>query len=328
MTGAFTWHGGNLAQARARFGDNGPDWLDLSTGINPVPWPHADRLAVDWQALPGGDALAVLEAAAAQHFCVAPELCCAVPGSELALRLLGTVLGVPGQHFAPAYRTHALAFAQSCAIERFDPASGEARALLLANPNNPDGRIIPPAQLMEWHDHLAAAQGWLVVDEAFADATPEVSVAAQVDPVRRLVVLRSFGKFFGLAGVRLGFVLGPPPVIAAYRRLLGDWPLSAAAIAIGAAAYADAKWVARTRADLLRRAAALDEGLRGCGLEPEGACPQFRLIRSPNARALFERLGQSAILARPFDYAPDWLRLGVPAQADDLVRLIEALSHA
>ena len=326
MIAAFTRHGGKLAEARAIYGDGVGPWLDLSTGINPVPWPGAGEIPHDWRALPDPAGLATLEAAAARHFGVAAQLCCAVPGSDIALRLLGTVLDLPGAYLAPGYSGHAAAFADGTPLAGFVARPKGSLALLLANPNNPDGRVRAPNLLLEWRDALAEREGWLVVDEAFADATPAISVARHVRADQRLIVLRSFGKFFGLAGLRLGFVLAPPPVIAAFRRLLGDWPVSAAALAIGTAAYADSGWIARARRALPRRAAALDAVLRACGLEPQGACPHFRLIDSERAGALFVRAARHGILTRPFDAAPRWLRLGVPADEADLARLHRALT--
>ena len=320
----FAWHGGCLAQARATFGEGPEPWIDLSTGINPLPWPGAGALEPDWHSLPDPQALAALEAIAARHFCVDPALCCAVPGSEMALRLLGTVTGQTGAHLAPAYRTHAVACPEAIDLVARPPS--EARLLLLANPNNPDGRIVPAARLEQWLHWQERSGGWLVVDEAFADAAPQASIAPLVQEHRRLIVLRSFGKFFGLAGVRLGFVLAPPPIIAAYRQVLGDWPLSVAALAIGAGAYADEAWIAATRLALPARAAALDAMLRDHGFRAWGACPLFRLIETDDAGALFERLARRAILTRPFAYHSRWLRLGLSADERAMARLDRALA--
>ncbi|WCT79611.1 aminotransferase class I/II-fold pyridoxal phosphate-dependent enzyme [Novosphingobium humi] len=314
MSGAFTHHGGALAAATRHFG--GGDWLDLSTGINPVPWPGA--IEADWQRLPEREALAALEEAAAAHFGVAAQYCCAVPGSEMALRLIGQWAG-RGAYRWPAYRTHAAAFPDGAAAE----GPEGRRAFLLANPNNPDGRITPAEPLRAWHDDLAARDGWLVVDEAFADATPEVSVAGRVGAWPRLIVLRSFGKFFGLAGLRLGFVLGPGPVVAMLRAILGDWPLGAGALAAGVAAYRDTPWIAGARRDLAARAGRMDELMAAHGFKARGACPHFRLIEG--AQDLFDRLARHRILTRPFDYDPHWLRLGIPAAQADWRRLDEAL---
>lgn len=322
MTGAWTWHGGNLAAAKRRFG--GGDWIDLSTGINPLPWPDANRIPIDWQRLPDRDALAELEAVAAAFFGADPHHVCAVPGTEIGLRLAGRLIGGEARHAAPSYRTHSEMIAGSLAAADADLAV-QGGTIILANPNNPDGRILAPEAL----DALLATRGdagWLLVDEAFADCDPAPSIAARIADDRRLLVFRSFGKFFGLAGVRLGFVLGPEPFLQDLRAMLGAWPLSAAAIAIGTAAYADTDWIAAARRRLPGRAAALDAILTGAGYRPQGACPLFRLIETEAAPALFDRLVRRAILARPFADQPHWLRLGLPADDEALARLAAALA--
>lgn len=324
MNDPLLHHGGNLAAARARFGDG--DWLDLSTGINARPWPVPADLPLDLGPLPSPAALADLEAAAAAHFGVGPENVCAVPGSEMGLRLLGMLLGGRACHIAPGYRTHGAVFADSLALAPGAPVPGNA-TLVLANPNNPCGTLLPLAQLDAMLAERTAAGGWLVVDEAFADPHPEASIAPLVGDARRLIVFRSFGKFFGLAGLRLGFVLGPRSLLSRYRRLLGDWPIDATALAIGSAAYRDWAWIEATRTILPQRAAALDAVLQAHGLAPSGASPLFRLVKHADAPALFERLATAHILVRPFDYAPSWLRFGVPSAPEALARLDRALGN-
>jgi len=318
---AWTWHGGQLAQARKAFGDSGAPWIDLSTGINPNPWPGVERLAIDWTRLPDIDALADLEAAAAGYFGADPAYVLALPGTEIGLRLLGEHLPAPVRYRWPSYRTHADMAPAAVAVA---PAALEADegTLILANPNNPDGRVTPSPVL-----HAQMARGWLVIDEAFADTDPTHSLAAEVGSDRRLVILRSFGKFFGLAGVRLGFAIAPPPLIAQLRARLGAWPVSAAAIAIGSAAYRDTAWIAETREQLPMQAAALDRVLMGHGDTPAGACPLFRLIETDDSHSLFTRLARKSILTRPFDDNPRWLRIGLPATPAALDRLDAALAH-
>ncbi|HEV7312215.1 aminotransferase class I/II-fold pyridoxal phosphate-dependent enzyme [Sphingopyxis sp.] len=320
MSNPWTWHGGGLEAAKHRFG--GDNWIDLSTGINPHPWPDAASMEFDWQRLPDTQDLARLEAVAAGHFGVDARHVCAVPGTEIGLRLVGALVDGPAQHVAPGYRTHGAMVAGSAAVTWPD-AGDPAGHLILANPNNPDGRALAAGAM---HDLLERRTGWLLVDEAFADADPASSIAASVGDTRRLVVFRSFGKFFGLAGVRLGFVLAPSALVAALRERLGAWPLSAAAIAIGTAAYADAGWIAAARQRLGEDAAALDTMMVRRGHRPVGACPLFRLIEVDDAHALFERLARRAILTRPFADQPRWLRLGLPADADALARLDAALA--
>lgn len=325
MTDTFTWHGGRLAQARAQFGDGPDPWIDLSTGINPIVWPGAEDIAPDWHHLPDPDDLRALEAAAAVHFGAQAEHVCAVPGSELGLRLLGALFDLPAFHGEPCYRTHAAIFPGSRGLTGLERPLPLSAMLLLANPNNPDGRITPRETLARWLSWQEHAGGWLVVDEAFADVTPSVSMAPQVSDARRLIVMRSFGKFFGLAGVRLGFVIGPCAVIARLRQLLGDWPLSAAAIAIGRAAYADEAWIASARGAIVYRAAALDALLRRHGLIATGDCPLFRLVDHPQAEGVFTRLARHRILTRPFADYPRWVRFGLPRGPQELERLDRAL---
>lgn len=318
MTERWTWHGGGVAAARARFG--GEDWLDLSTGINPHAWPGTPP--VDWRPLPDEQALRRLEQAAAAHFGCDADSVCAVPGTETGLRLIGERLDGPIFHLVPTYRTHG-EMADSRPVRMEGLAAADGATLILANPNNPDGRLLERDAL---HAMLARrGDGWLLVDEAFADCHPAHSIAADVADGRRLLVFRSFGKYFGLAGLRLGFVLGPRAVVAALRQRLGAWPVSAAAIAIGTAAYGDTAWIAATRLRLQREAAALDAMLRAAGFHPQGACPLFRLIDC-DAPALFGRLAKRAILSRPFDHNPRWLRLGLPGSAASLARLQAALT--
>lgn len=324
MIETWTWHGGALSAAKQRFGDKGEPWIDLSTGINPRPWPGIDNVAIDWQRLPEHHALAELEAAAACAFGADAARVCAVPGTEIGMRLVGRLIGGPACHVAPTYRTHGEMFGSSRPAA-WAEARNSTGALILANPNNPDGRIIPRDELLGLLDQRGPT-GWLLVDEAFADCMPEISVAADVRDDRRLVVFRSFGKFFGLAGVRLGFVLGPSVFLAELRSLLGAWPVSASAITIGTTAYRDLAWIEDTRTALRASAGELDRVLAQRGSAARGNCPLFRLVETPDANRLFNRLAQAAILTRPFADHPDWLRIGLPAYPQALRRLEAALA--
>jgi cobalamin biosynthetic protein CobC len=322
VSARWTWHGGGLDAARRHFGEG--DWIDLSTGVNPHPWPGATGTAFDWQRLPEPEALARLETIAASFFGVEARHVCAVPGSEIGLRLTGMLVGRHARHIVPSYRTHGEMLAESTSIDR-EAARRHDGTLILANPNNPDGHVIG-ADAMRALLNGRGANGWLLVDEAFADVDPAASIAPSVDDAARLIVFRSFGKFFGLAGVRLGFVIASQAIVAALRERLGAWPLSTAAIAIGTAAYADRDWVAATRARLPADAAALDALLARQGHRPIGDCALFRLIEVDDAQALFEQLARRAILTRPFADQPHWLRIGLPADAGARARLEAALA--
>ncbi len=314
----WTWHGGGLEAARRHFGDG--DWLDLSTGINPRPWPVRD-VDIDWHRLPEPEALSRLEFAAAAHFGCDPRNVCAVPGTEVALRLVGQHIGGRACHRAATYRTHTQIIPDSRAAE---PSESTRGTLILANPNNPDGVMLSRDEV---HALLASrgADEWLLLDEAFIDADHTASLASLIGEKQRLVIFRSFGKFFGLAGLRLGFVLGPEAILAPLRALLGAWPISAAAIAVGTRAYEDTAWIAATRDRLRSDAAKMDACLAAAGHQPTGASPLFRLIDTPNAAALFERLARHRILTRPFADHPTWLRIGLAPSATALDRLAKAL---
>ncbi|QIG79059.1 threonine-phosphate decarboxylase CobD [Stakelama tenebrarum] len=326
MSGELTRHGGRLDAARARFGGREQAWIDLSTGINPVPWPDAAACAADWATLPSPAALKALEEQAARYFGVDADHVCALPGSETGLRLLPQILPLPGVHIGPTYRTHSEIFPASRSCEADAALATPPGAILIANPNNPDGRIRSATKMRGLLARLEQQEGWLIVDEAFADTDPAISLATDIGTGRRLIIFRSFGKFFGLAGLRLGFVLAPPRIVRSYRALLGDWPLNAAALSIGTAAYTDGEWIERTRRQLPASAARLDDLLNKHGLTPIGACPLFRLIETGRASALFEGLARHAILTRPFDYAANWLRIGLPGDEAAWRRLDAALA--
>lgn len=313
---ALTCHGGRLDEAAALYPRAPQPWIDLSTGINPVAWRPDASIEIDWGRLPSPSALARLEEIAAALFGARASSVVAVPGTEIALRMIGR-LGLPGPfHWvAPGYPTHAEAFEHATPIAIEDAASTHG-TLLLANPNNPDGRMLDRATLCAW-----ARRRWLIVDEAFVECDPAASLLPALPD--KTIVLRSFGKFFGLAGVRLGFVIGPDDIVRRFRSMLGDWPVSGAAIAFGTAAYRDTAWITAARARIAGDARALDAVLRRHGLQPRGECPLFRLVTCDPS--LFARLARAGILTRSFDYAPDWLRIGLPANAGALGRLDRAL---
>jgi cobalamin biosynthetic protein CobC len=319
MSRDLTFHGGRIEIAARLYPDAPRPWLDLSTGINPYAWTPSAGLAVDQQRLPSGEALAALLAAAGAAFGFGGALA-AVPGSELALRLLATLdLPRPWHVVTPCYRTHrdALPGAEAIAADRIGEVAARGGTILLANPNNPDGRLIAPEALLAVARTLSERGGMLIVDEAFADALAGASVLPLLGADDPVVVLRSFGKFYGLAGVRLGFVGGARSIVSRIAALLGDWPVSSTALAYGTAAYRDVAWAERMRLRLMAEAVNLDALLASQGLVARGACPLFRLVERDDVGAVFERLASAGILTRPFDERPDWLRFGLPGAGFD-----------
>ena len=314
---AFSRHGGRLAAAREVFPDAPQPWLDLSTGINPRPYPAPRASRAERARLPDPEALRSLEAVAARAFGAPPERVAAVPGSEAAIRLLPDLLAAQCVAIASdTYGGHAEAWRANG--RRITLSPEEAEAWVVVNPNNPDGRRTPPDRLLS-----SADRRWIVVDEAFVETTPELSLAPQAGG--RLVVLRSFGKFYGLAGLRLGFVVADETLVARLRARLGDWPISADAIAAGLAAYADPDWAYAARRRLVRDAARLDQILGRAGLTVTGGTSLFRLAKAQDARAIFLRLAGAGVLCRPFE-SPHLLRFGLPGRSADWARLETALS--
>ena len=324
----FAGHGGRLQAARTAWPDAPSSWLDLSTGVNPQAYAGPRALRATRARLPDPAALAELEAAAAAAFGAAPSCVCATAGAEAALHLLALSLpACSATIVGPTYSGHAQAWTAAGATVTavYEAQVAEGDALVLVNPNNPDGRQVPAREVLALARRQAQRDGWLIVDESFVEAAPELSVAAHAGG--RLVVLRSFGKFYGLAGLRLGFVLGAPSLLAGLRGRQGDWPVSADAIAAGTAAYPDARWAARTRRRLTRDSARLAAMLRASGFEVLGGAQLFLLVRAPDAMIRFERLARRGVLVRPFDYAPDQLRFGLPPR-DAWRRLQTALRES
>jgi cobalamin biosynthetic protein CobC len=309
----FTRHGGRLDAAMRERPDAPRPWIDLSTGINPHPYPAPRAGRAARGRLPFASEIATLESVAASAFGVADSArVVAAPGAEAGLRLLPHVLRSDTAAIAgPTYASHADAWTRAGA--RLG-AQDDCRVCIVVNPNNPDGRVMAQADLLALADRLAARGGWLIVDESFADASPGPGIAATGHP--RIIVIRSFGKFYGLAGLRLGFLIGDPGLMQEVRGVLGDWPVSADAIAAGMAAYADGAWGDRARARLARGAAWLDKALQRSGFQVVGGTTLFRLTRTEDAARRFAVLCEHGILCRPFDDEPRWLRFGLPRDAD------------
>jgi cobalamin biosynthesis protein CobC len=325
----FTYHGGALEVAR-RLAPEAPEpWIDLSTGINPHAYPLPDLKPEAWSRLPESGALARLEAAAAQCYGVDPTYTVAGPGSQALIQALSHMVahGSVGA-LGPTYSGFASAFAAAGGrvvevkrlkeLDHFDVA-------IVVNPNNPDGQITPRPALLDLHERLARRGGVLIVDEAFADFDGESESLASMLPTSRTVVLRSFGKAYGLAGLRLGFALASPDIVASLRAALGPWPVSGPAIAIGVRALTDSDWLEATRARLSSDTARLDALLHSIGWRIIGGTSLFRLAVRADARAVFERLFAEGILTRPFAGAPDRLRFGIPGDENAWKRLATAL---
>jgi len=327
----FTYHGGNLGAARALFPDAPAPWIDLSTGINPHAYPAPDLPREAWTRLPDGADIARLEAITAARY-GAPDSAGVIAGAGTQ-SLIQTIARLGPRSrvgvFGETYSGHARAWrAAGARVETV--ATLEALAAfdvaVVVNPNNPDGRLVDRADLLDLHRALAGSGGTLIVDEAFIDLLDGAASLIPALPAERTVVLRSFGKTYGLAGLRLGFAIASPDIAAPLRAALGAWPVSGPAIAIGAAAFADAAWLERMRPALAGEAARLDRLLVGAGATILGGTSLFRLIEHSDAPGLFGRLLRQGILARPFAGRPQRLRFGLPSGPEEWGRLERALA--
>ncbi len=311
-------HGGNLEQARATYG--GDDWIDLSTGINRVPYPVPAISAEAFSALPTQAAMAgLLQAAAKAYGTLAPMV--ALSGAQAVIQLvpmlrpkgLARVLG-------PTYNEHA-ATLRACGwlveeVGDLDALIG-ADIAVVVNPNNPDGRHWSREGLLQ----LIGKVGLLVVDESFADPMPEQSLVGDAGR-DGLLILRSFGKFYGLAGLRLGFALGAPADIARLTELSGPWPVSGPAIEVATLALQDHVWAKATTSRLLGEVGQMDEICTNLGWQALGGTPLFRLYATPDAHQAQAHLARAHIWSRIFPYSKTWIRLGLPGTQAEWARMV------
>ena len=325
-------HGGSLAWAEARFGQPGAGWLDLSTGINPRPYPAPAPSGATQARLPEPAELDALNRAAAAHFgAPATAPITAGPGTQTLIQWLPRLIPPASVRVVgPTYGEHARAWAGaghrvSMAVEPEDDNS-PGTVIVVVNPNNPDGRVFGRERLARLARRQAAENGLLIVDEAFADADPETSLAPLAGE-DGLVILRSFGKFFGLAGLRLGFALAPRRLAAGLADALGPWAVSGPAIAAARMAYSDSIWIGETRDRLCRETEALACLLRDSGLDIIGGTSLFQLAESETAPGIFAALAERGILCRHFRDHPRWLRFGLPGDDEAARRLASALER-
>lgn len=327
-------HGGRLRQAAALYDIPLPDWLDLSTGINPQGWPVPPLPPEIWQRLPEEDD--GLEAVAARHYGVPESHLLPVAGSQAALRALPRLFA-PAHVvcLAPLYAEHPAAWeAAGHNVSLFsagalEAASNMTEVVVLCNPNNPTANHLPRSRLLDAAHRLAVRNSWLLVDEAFADplpATESLAPFAGSERAPNLIVLRSLGKFFGLAGIRVGFVCAEPHLLGLLREVLGPWTLSGPARQVARLALSDTAWQAEATARLHQDTARLQTLLQPLG--DTQSTPLFCYLPTGHqpglATTLSEFLAQRGILVRRFAQ-PEALRFGLPGHEAGWARLAQAL---
>jgi cobalamin biosynthetic protein CobC len=315
-------HGGGLDAARVQYGGVRTNWLDLSTGINPIPYPLPKFTTQDWTALPDEQAMADLLGAARLFWGVSKDIeIVAAPGAS-ALIARSPALGNPStvKIPGPTYNEHGAAFRAAGWSVTETTAETIADALVVVHPNNPDGRVWSVAE-------LNGPQRLTIIDESFCDVMPDASL---IELTNRpgVVVLKSFGKFWGLAGMRLGFAIGQPDTLRALRELIGPWAVSGPALRVGAKALNDTNWARQTRDRLAHDAARLDTVMTAAGAQIVGGTTLFRLYDVGDAQLWQDRLARAHIWSRVFPYSKTWLRLGLPGSDPDWAQLTTALERS
>lgn len=325
------FHGGNLAGAAQKFGQPAQGWIDLSTGINPTAYPIPDLEMDLWTRLPDQNRVQLLKEAAA--FCYAVphrELVIPVSGTQTLLQILprlfdgSKVVRIVG----PTYKEHEHCWRQAghdvLEVNDILTAEQDGDIVIVVNPNNPTGDIHQPDYLRKLAQRLHDKGGLLIVDQAFMDCMPELDISRHAGQ-EGLVILRSFGKFFGLAGLRLGFVLAGGDLGERLRDGMGPWCVNGPALEIGRQALCDDIWITDMRKTLVKSAQRLDQILEKNGVEVLGGTSLFRYCRHQDVKALFEHLGENGILVRTFEDQPDRLRIGLPGAENHWHRLDDVL---
>ncbi|MEN0087659.1 MAG: threonine-phosphate decarboxylase CobD [Pseudomonadota bacterium] len=328
-------HGGGLQAAMSRYGGARKDWMDLSTGISPYPYPFGDVSPEAYARLPEQYELDQLLLCARQAYQVPDELqIAAAPGTQALIQLLPSLL-TKGKALVDdlGYQEHGRCWrlAGHDLQEAADPLATalddpRVRYATIIHPHNPSGAWADPQAVEMAAQALAARGGLLVVDEAFCDGTPERSFIPRL--LAGAVVLRSFGKFYGLAGVRVGFAVGPPDLIERLQSHLGPWAVPGPAIEIARQGLADDTWRIEMISQLAQHSSRLADVLQANGFEPFGQTYLFVTARHANAAQIEEKLAEQCILVRGFDQAPDLLRFGLPATDEQFERLAAALVAA
>lgn len=327
-------HGGDLGEAAARFGGSDSAWLDLSTGINPHTWPVPEELReAGWTRLPSGADLArLIEAARLAYDAPAQAAIAAAPGTQAIIQWLPRLAAHgPVAIVGPTYGEHETAWHTGgfrvALVRTLAQATETARHIVVVNPNNPDGRIASKPDLLAAAETCRARGGWLIVDESFVDVEPGCSIVRHCTELP-IIVLRSFGKFYGLAGLRLGFAIATSTLTRQISRALGPWAVSGPAMAVGAAALADIGWAAAMRGRLVCEREALDTLLLDAGLRIAGGTNLFRLVEHPRAGRIHDALASRRIWTRRFQWSDTLLRIGLPPNEAASRRLAASLADA
>ncbi len=316
-------HGGALDAAMLQYGGSRQEWLDLSTGINPNAYPIGDISSDCWVQLPQSSALEGLRVAAERYYSCPDASISIANGTQALIELLPQIIAKSTiAILSPTYEEHQYnwqKYGHEVVVTDDLEQALEADHLLIVNPNNPDGKMVEPSQLLEILAHFRAKNGYLIIDEAFMDMTPEFSLASEAG-CSGLIILRSFGKFFGLAGIRIGFLLADEKLTDLINRRIGLWAISGASIEIATKALGDKVWQQNMRLKLNKDMLKMQQILTENKFHIVGGTDLFCLAKTPHnsyvTNVYFSRFATQNILLREFKYNHQILRFGLPIAAD------------
>lgn len=327
-------HGGALDRAIAAYGGKREEWLDLSTGINPNPYPVPEVPKDLWHRLPDENLMKDCLAAARRYYEVSGDSAIvAAPGTQALIQLLPQVTQAKKVWIVgPTYNEYERVFGLSADVivsTELPEAAGDIDLIVVGCPNNPDGRICDYEQVMALGKSIQKRGGFVLIDAAFGDVLSK----DQILPVAAsdgdgIVVFRSFGKFFGLAGLRLGFAIGPESIVDRFRVMLGPWAVSGPALFVGAEALRDRDWIDSAKSELESKRSRLESVLLTAGLDKVGSTDLFVTGSQSESGSLAKSLAQNRILVRSFEYNSAWIRFGLPADNAGFERLEMALAKS
>ena len=321
-------HGGDLSSAISVYGGRREKWLDLSTCINQSPYPFMGISRSDCYRLPDSGDYDECIGAARRAWGVSDSGHIVLgSGSQSIIQVLPYLFEPQDVSIVGyTYSEHSICWSRAghrvYVSDRPETAESTSKIVIVVNPNNPDGRT--------WDDlyplsrRLSMRGGVLIVDEAFCDLTPDLSLVGSVDD--HLVVLRSLGKFYGLAGLRFGAAICGASLSERLLSRLGPWSVSVPALFLATKALSDVRWRTRSLQKLGYARSTFGSLLGEYNLEIIGGTNLFALIEHPRVPAIFDHLANRHILARKFVDRPNWLRFGIPTKRGRLNRLRRALS--
>lgn len=326
-------HGGNLRQVAKKYGYPIEQWLDLSTGINPSGFKPAPLSDACWQRLPENDD-GLIEAALNYY---GQSNFVLTPGSQWMIQNLPaikeTLVGPEQIDIGPVllpkqgYQEHRLAWQESgFDIEYYEAQPtisqlNHCSVCVVIQPNNPTGQCYDQSQLNDWLAILKDNEAWLVVDEAFVDCTPDKSMLDRSGE-EGLIVLRSIGKFFGLAGIRIGCIFAWTALLEKVNAAMGPWAISHPSREVAIQAFHNINWQRYAIEKCHDQSKKLrDVLIKYFQIKPTGTA-LFQTVYLDRSEEIFEHLCQHKILVRLLD-CQTGLRFGLPPDRPECWQKLE-----